>query len=71
MSRARRCSTSAVNSVDETQFALTFGLQNASSITDAEQVQGTLEKLASEELVRHGTSLTLLAELNQAYGLRA
>ena len=70
MSRARVVFNQVLsNSVDETQFALTFGLQNASSITDAEQLQASLKKLASEELVRYGSSLTLLAELNQAYGL--
>ncbi len=70
MSRARVVFNQVLsNSVDETQFALTFGLQNAATITDADKLQATLKNLASQELARYGTSLTLLAELNQAYGL--
>ena len=47
MSRARVVFNQVLsNSVDETQFALTFGLQNAAKITDAEQLQATLKKLA-------------------------
>ena len=70
MSRARVVFNQVLsNSVDETQFALTFGLQDAASITDAEKLQATLKNLASQDLPRYGTSLTLLAELNQAYGL--
>ena len=70
MSRARVVFNQVLsNTVDETQFALTIGLQSASEITDAEQLKATLKKLADQELARYGTSLTLLAELNQAYGL--
>jgi methyl-accepting chemotaxis protein len=57
------------NAVDETQFALVFGLQSAGEIADADQLKATLKKLAEQELSRYGTSLMLLAELNQAYGL--
>ncbi len=70
MSRARVVFNQVLsNTVDETQFALTIGLQSAGEITDAEQLKATLKKLADQELARYGTSLTLLAELNQAYGL--
>ena len=48
---------------------MTIGLQGAAEITDAEQLKATLRKLADQELARYGTSLTLLADLNQAYGL--
>ena len=71
MSRARVVFNQVLsNSVDEAQFALTFGLQDAANIADAEQLQETLKKLASEELVpvRHAAS-RCSADLNQAYGL--
>jgi methyl-accepting chemotaxis protein len=70
MSRARVVFNQVLgNAVDETQFALTFGLQSAADITDADKLKTTLKNLADQELARYGTSLTLLAELNQAYGL--
>ncbi len=70
MSRARVVFNQVLsNTVDETQFALVYGLQNAGQITDADQLKSALKNLAEQELARYGNSLTLLAELNQAYGL--
>jgi methyl-accepting chemotaxis protein len=70
MSRARVVFNQVLSSaVDETQFALQIGLQSAGEIADADKLKATLKKLADEELARYGTSLQLLAELNQAYGL--
>ena len=71
MSRARVVFNQVLsNSVDETQFALVIGLQSAGEIADAEQAQGHAENLAGARTgPAYGTSLTLLAELNQAYGL--
>ena len=70
MSRARVVFNQVLSSsVDETQFALQIGLQSAGEIADADQLKATLKSLAEQELARYGTSLTVLAELNQAYGL--
>ena len=38
-------------------------------IADADQLQETLKTLAERELVAYRTSLSLLSDLNQAYGL--
>jgi methyl-accepting chemotaxis protein len=70
MSRARVVFNQVLSSsVDETQFALQIGLQSAGEIADADKLKATLKSLAEQELARYGTSLTVLAELNQAYGL--
>jgi len=70
MSRARVVFNQVLaNSVDEAQFGLVFGLQDAAKIADAERLQETLKTLAERELVAYGTSLSLLSDLNQAYGL--
>jgi methyl-accepting chemotaxis protein len=70
MSRARVVFNQVLsNAVDETQFALTYGLQSAGGIADTDQLKDTLKKLADQELTRYGTSLMLLADLNHAYGL--
>ena len=57
------------NAVDEAQFGLVFGLQSAAEITEPDQLKTTLKNLAERELSAYGTSLSLLADLNQAYGL--
>jgi phosphoglycerate-specific signal transduction histidine kinase len=70
MSRARVVFNQVLaNSVDEAQFGLVFGMQDAAKIADAERLQQTLKALAERELVAYGTSLSLLSDLNQAYGL--
>ena len=70
MSRARVVFNQVLaNSVDEAQFGLVFGLQDAAKIADAEKLQQTLKTLGERELVAYGTSLSLLSDLNQAYGL--
>ena len=70
MSRARVVFNQVLaNSVDEAQFGLVFGMQDAAKIADTERLQQTLKSLAERELVAYGTSLSLLSDLNQAYGL--
>ncbi len=52
MSRARVVFNQVLsNSVDEAQFGLVFGLQDAAKIADTEQLQQTLKTLAERELV--------------------
>ena len=70
MSRARVVFNQVLsNAVDEAQFGLVIGLQNAAGLADPDQLKTTLKTLSERELVAYGTSLSLLAELNQAYGL--
>jgi methyl-accepting chemotaxis protein len=70
MSRARVVFNQVLsNAVDESQFGLVIGLQNAAGLADPGQLKTTMKDLAERELVAYGTSLSLLSDLNQAYGL--
>jgi methyl-accepting chemotaxis protein len=57
------------NAVEDAQFALVFGLESAGEIAEPDDLKKALKGLSDRELSAYGTSLSLVAEINQAYGL--
>jgi len=55
--------------VDEAQFNLVLGLETATEAQEPDRIKATLKALSEQELALYGASLSLVAEVNEIYGL--
>src|SRR6202023_129070 len=55
--------------VDEAQFNLVLGLETAADAGEPNRIKAMLKALSEQELALYGASLSLVAEVNEIYGL--
>src|SRR6202043_2096504 len=58
-----------VPAVDEAMFNLGIGLETAADAREQNGIKATLKALSEHELALYGASLSLVAEVNEIYGL--